>query len=55
MLVILLVLVDILLLIYYNNMGDYSKWVPHLAKLGGSIYLISCLENLIVSINIGDQ
>lgn len=40
-LVVLFVLVDILLLIYYNNMADYSNGVPHLAKLGGNIYLSS--------------
>lgn len=35
-------------------MADYSNGVPHLAKLGGNIYiyLSSCLENFIVSINI---
>lgn len=55
MLVVLFVLVDIVLLIYYNNVTDYSKWMPHLAKLGVNIYLISYLENFIVSINIAEK
>lgn len=54
-LVVLFVLVDMLLLIYYNNMADYSNGVPHLAKLGGNIYLSSSMKNFIVSVNIADK
>lgn len=54
-LLVLFVLVDILLLIYYNDMADYSNGVPHLAKLDGNMYLSSCLEKFIVSINVADK
>lgn len=46
---------DILLLIYYSDMADYSNGVSHLARLGGNRYLSSCLENFILSINIADK
>lgn len=54
-LVVLFVLVDILLLIYYNNMADYSNGVPHLDKTRWKYIFKFMMKNFIVSINIADK
>lgn len=49
------VLSDTVLPTYYNSIKDYSDIVPHLARLCRNIYLSSCLDKLIFSINIADN
>lgn len=46
---------DIVLLTYYSSIKDYSDIVPHLARLSRNMYLGSCLDKLIFSINIADN
>jgi len=53
-LVVIFVLVGVLL-IYYNSSKDYSDVVSRLAKLCRNMYLSSCLEKSIVSVNIADK